>query len=89
MVGGPIQIESIRWNMRTMDVRAASWELPEPLTFTLSYAQVAGVMLWKDASIFEMCVSMSSGATFNMRFECENNARDAAAELARRMEAAG
>lgn len=88
MVGGPVQIVWIQWNERTMDLRGSAWYLPDPLTFTVSYKHVSAVMLVRDECM-EMHVETSGGGHYTMRFADEGNARDAAAELARRMEAAG
>jgi hypothetical protein len=86
MSSGPFKVEWIKWGERTMTVRGAVWYLPQTTTLTVSYAHVAASRLFVDDGAHHL-VFEAGPTTFSMHFQDEGNARDAAAELARRMEA--
>lgn len=91
MIAGPIDIQWIKWGDRAMTLRGVTEYLAEPATFTIAYAHVSTMGLVNDSTLMgggrfmRLC---AGGQVFDMTFQDVNNARDCAAELARRMEMA-
>lgn len=89
-MNGIQDVGTIKWNSRTMELRGSYWWAgKEPVVSIVAYAHVAATQLVRDdAGKMVLCI-IAQGVTFSLRFECESNARDAAAELHNRMEAVG
>lgn len=85
MIGGPIRVESIRWNEHTMDLRAVPYHSDSQLTLTIAYKHVS-ISMMMDVER-ELFIETTGGGKFCMGFADGRGVRDAAAELARRMEA--
>jgi hypothetical protein len=87
MIAGIIDVDSITWGDRGMQIRGQVEDIEKPVALCVSYAHMACTGLLDDGD--HLIVHFYAGhAHFAMRFQDESVARDAAAELTRHMEAA-
>lgn len=83
----PIQLDIIAWHDRAMTVRGTVYYLGrEPVIATIAYAHVSNCRLLNEQDGWVLCFE-AGPMTYVLTCQCEGVARDAAAELARRMEA--
>ena len=85
MIAGIIDVQWIKWNERTMDLRGTSYYYSSLVTVAVAYAHVAAASL-EEGRLLRID---AGGRSFEMRFQDADNARDTMAELARRMAAEG